>query len=267
MDALLTCVTVVALAEIGDKTQLLALVLAARFRAPFTVISGIALATVVNHALAAWAGVLVTGLVPEQVLRWLLGLSFIVMALWTLKPDRIDDDACEPERRFGPLITTTVTFFLVEMGDKTQVATVALAASFDAVLVVAIGTTVGIAGGERAGRAARGARRCQAADGAHPWRGGCLLPASGVAGDAGRGFRLRSWMRCRGMARICAIAARRCPLPGLPPSRARVARSVTNLRPAVLQAISPVPELHARRSRGRCAGYWTALPARHCHSR
>jgi putative Ca2+/H+ antiporter (TMEM165/GDT1 family) len=132
----------VAASEMGDKTQLLAFSLAARYRRPWTVLGGILLATVCNHALAATAGSWVASRVPPQLLAGLLGVSFIVFGLWTLKPDTLDE--ARGPGRLGPFLTTTVLFFLAEMGDKTQLATVALAAQFDSVVAVTIGTTAGM---------------------------------------------------------------------------------------------------------------------------
>ncbi|MCU0970762.1 MAG: TMEM165/GDT1 family protein [Gammaproteobacteria bacterium] len=143
MDALLVSTGVVALAEIGDKTQLLALVLAARFREPVPIILGILLATLANHALAGAAGAWVAELLGPDTLRWAVGLSFIAMAAWTLVPDDLDD-LKEQNRRFGAFGTTLIAFFLVEMGDKTQVATVVLAAKYDALWAVVSGTTLGM---------------------------------------------------------------------------------------------------------------------------
>jgi len=143
MQAFLISLGTVALAEIGDKTQLLALVLAARFRAPWQIVAGIFLATVFNHALAAWAGTLVAAYLHEHVLSWVLAVSFIGMGLWTLIPDKQSDEI-KSISRFGPFLTTLIAFFLVEMGDKTQIATIALAARFDDFLSVAIGSTLGM---------------------------------------------------------------------------------------------------------------------------
>jgi putative Ca2+/H+ antiporter (TMEM165/GDT1 family) len=130
---------------VGDKTQLLALVLAARFRKPLPIILGILAATVANHALAGLAGAWIAGSLGPELLRWLLGLSFVAMALWMLVPDRYDEgEEGTPAPRFGVFIATLVAFFLVEMGDKTQVATVALAARYDALASVVLGTTLGM---------------------------------------------------------------------------------------------------------------------------
>jgi putative Ca2+/H+ antiporter (TMEM165/GDT1 family) len=135
---------VVALAEIGDKTQLLAFLLAARFKKPLPIVAGIFVATVLNHALAGALGAWVTTTLSPEVLRWVLGLSFIAMAVWTLIPDEIEDDEAQVAQRFGVFGATLLTFFIAEMGDKTQVATVAMAARYaDAVAVVA-GSTLGM---------------------------------------------------------------------------------------------------------------------------
>jgi putative Ca2+/H+ antiporter (TMEM165/GDT1 family) len=146
MEAFLISTGVVALAEIGDKTQLLALVLAARYRKPLPIILGILVATLVNHALAGAAGAWISALVGPQVMRWVLGLSFIAMAVWTLIPDKYDDDddATAQTTKFGVFGATLVAFFLLEMGDKTQIATVALAAKFDSLVGVVAGTTLGM---------------------------------------------------------------------------------------------------------------------------
>jgi putative Ca2+/H+ antiporter (TMEM165/GDT1 family) len=143
LEAFLVSTGVVALAEIGDKTQLLALLLATRFRAPWAVASGILVATLANHALASAVGVWVVGLAGPDVLRWILGISFLAMAAWTLIPDEAPgQDGNRP--RYGVFITTVIAFFLVEMGDKTQVATVALAAQFHSLTLVVLGTTLGM---------------------------------------------------------------------------------------------------------------------------
>ena len=143
MDAFLVSTGIVALAEIGDKTQLLAFILAARFRKPAPIIAGILVATIANHAFAGALGAWVTTLIPAGVLRWLLGLSFLGMAAWTLIPDKFDeDDASLP--RFGVFGTTLIAFFLAEMGDKTQIATVALAAHYPSLISVVAGTTLGM---------------------------------------------------------------------------------------------------------------------------
>jgi len=144
MEAFLLSTGVVALAEMGDKTQLLALVLTARFRRPWPIVLGILVATLANHALAGAFGAWVTTVVGPQVLRWLLGGSFIVMALWMLVPDKLDADAAPRAPRLGVFATTLAAFFLAEMGDKTQVATVMLAAQYNAYFAVVAGTTLGM---------------------------------------------------------------------------------------------------------------------------
>lgn len=144
LDSILVSTGVVALAEIGDKTQLLAFILAARFKKPVPIILGILLATVVNHGLAGALGAWVTSVLSPQVLRWVLGLSFIGMAIWTLIPDEIEEEETQIASRLGVFGATLVTFFLAEMGDKTQVATVAMAAHYAQPLMVVIGTTLGM---------------------------------------------------------------------------------------------------------------------------
>ena len=144
MQAFLLSTGIVALAEMGDKTQLLSLVLAARFRKPWPIVLGILAATLFNHALAGAIGSWVTGALGPDRLRWVLGGSFIAMALWMLVPDKLDEADGEAQPRFGVFATTLVAFFLAEMGDKTQVATVMLAAQFDAWLAVVAGTTLGM---------------------------------------------------------------------------------------------------------------------------
>ena len=135
---------VVAIAEIGDKTQLLSLVLAARYRRPWPIIAAIALATVLNHALAAWIGAWVAGWFTPTALRWAVAASFLAVALWALKPDTLDDERAPEAGRWGVFGVTVVAFFLAEMGDKTQIATVMLAAKFDALAAVVVGTTLGM---------------------------------------------------------------------------------------------------------------------------
>jgi Ca2+/H+ antiporter, TMEM165/GDT1 family len=144
MESLLVSTGVVALAEIGDKTQLLAFLLAARFKKPLPIIAGILLATLVNHGLAGAVGAWITTTVSPEVLRWVLGLSFIGMAVWTLIPDEIEEDETQIARRFGVFGATLITFFLAEMGDKTQIATIAMAARYEDALLVVIGTTLGM---------------------------------------------------------------------------------------------------------------------------
>ena len=144
MDAFLLSTGIVALAEMGDKTQLLSLVLAARFRRPWPILWGILAATLLNHALAGAAGAWVMATVGPNVMRWVLGLSFIAMAGWMLIPDKLDDDDAMPQRQFGVFATTTWAFFLAEMGDKTQIATVALGAQYAPLVAVVAGTTLGM---------------------------------------------------------------------------------------------------------------------------
>jgi putative Ca2+/H+ antiporter (TMEM165/GDT1 family) len=144
MEAFLVSTGVVALAEIGDKTQLLALVLAARFRKPWPIILGILVATLLNHALAGAAGAWIANLVGPAAMRWILGLGFIAMAAWTLVPDEFDEEKDGAAGRFGVFGTTLVAFFVVEMGDKTQIATVALAAKYGSLAAVVSGTTLGM---------------------------------------------------------------------------------------------------------------------------
>jgi putative Ca2+/H+ antiporter (TMEM165/GDT1 family) len=145
MEALLVSIGIVALAEIGDKTQLLALVLAARFRRPVPIILGILAATLANHAMAGAVGAWLAAVIGPTAMRWILGLSFIAMAVWTLIPDKLDDDEDEkPQPQLGVFGTTLVAFFLLEMGDKTQIATVALAAKYPSLASVVAGTTLGM---------------------------------------------------------------------------------------------------------------------------
>ncbi|MFO1407814.1 MAG: TMEM165/GDT1 family protein [Steroidobacteraceae bacterium] len=145
MEAFLVSTGVVALAEIGDKTQLLALLLAAKFRRPVPIILGILVATLANHALAGAAGAWIAAQVGPVAMRWILGVSFIAMAAWTLVPDRIDEEGdASPAPRYGVFGATLVAFFLLEMGDKTQIATVALAARYGSLAAVVAGTTLGM---------------------------------------------------------------------------------------------------------------------------
>lgn len=143
MEAFLVSTGIVALAEIGDKTQLLAFILAAKFKRPLPIVLGILVATLANHAFAGALGGWLTLLIGPQVLRWVLGVSFIGMAIWALIPDKLDQDEAQPAR-FGVFGTTVIAFFLTEMGDKTQVATIALAAQYHAVVTVVAGTTLGM---------------------------------------------------------------------------------------------------------------------------
>ncbi|GAD90598.1 hypothetical protein VHA01S_048_00300 [Vibrio halioticoli NBRC 102217] len=143
MSVLAISITTVSLAEIGDKTQLLALLLASRYRKPLPIIAAIFLATVANHAVAAWLGVLVSDLLNPDVLKWVLVVSFALMALWILIPDRLDDN--ESISNKGPFVASFIAFFVAEIGDKTQIATSILGAKFpDALWMVILGTTVGM---------------------------------------------------------------------------------------------------------------------------
>lgn len=144
MDALFVSTLAVAIAEIGDKTQLLALVLAARYRKPWPIVAGILVATLLNHALAGWLGALVSGWLGPELLRWGVVVSFLAVAAWALVPDKLDEDEARAPR-FGPFLATLVAFFIVEIGDKTQVATVVLAAQYEPLWQVVAGTTLGMA--------------------------------------------------------------------------------------------------------------------------
>jgi putative Ca2+/H+ antiporter (TMEM165/GDT1 family) len=144
MEALYISTGVVALAEMGDKTQLLAFILAARFKKPVPIVLGILLATLVNHGLAGALGAWITSVVSPDAMRWVLGLSFMGMAIWTLIPDKIEEEETQVAQKLGVFGATFVTFFFAEMGDKTQIATVALAAHYAAPLMVVIGTTLGM---------------------------------------------------------------------------------------------------------------------------
>ena len=144
IDAFLTSTLLVALAEIGDKTMLLAIILATRFRTPLPIIAGIFAATIVNHALAALVGSQVAGLLESTWFRYAIAVGFLAMAGWTLVPDTMDEEEGDVKQRGGVFLTTLVAFFIVEMGDKTQIATVALGARFDDVFWVALGTTLGM---------------------------------------------------------------------------------------------------------------------------
>ncbi len=144
MEAFLISTGIVALAEMGDKTQLLALLLAARFKKPWPIVCGIFVATVLNHAMAGALGAWITTVISPQTLRWILGASFIAMAVWMLIRDKLDNEIDKQSVRFGVFGTTAVLFFLAEIGDKTQVATVMLAARFDAYWAVVAGTTLGM---------------------------------------------------------------------------------------------------------------------------
>ncbi|MGF7154541.1 TMEM165/GDT1 family protein [Novosphingobium gossypii] len=144
MEALLTSTAVVALAEIGDKTQLLAIVLATRFKRPWPIVAGIFVATIANHFLAALVGEQAAAFLDGRWFRYLVAASFILMAGWTLIPDTFDEDEEAKPSRFGPFLATAIAFFIVEMGDKTQIATVALGARFQSVVPVMMGTTIGM---------------------------------------------------------------------------------------------------------------------------
>jgi putative Ca2+/H+ antiporter (TMEM165/GDT1 family) len=144
MEAFLVSTGIVALAEIGDKTQLLSLVLATRFKRPWPIVAGILIATLLNHGLAGALGAWLMQVIGPDVMRWILGVSFLLMAGWMLIPDKLDDDDDSSFERHGVFLTTLVLFFLAEIGDKTQVATVALAARFDALVAVVAGTTIGM---------------------------------------------------------------------------------------------------------------------------
>ncbi len=142
MEAFLTSTVIVAVAEMGDKTQLLSFVLAAKFRKPWPIIAGILLATLANHFLAGAVGAWIATLIPAGVLKWVVALSFFAFGLWALKPDELEDDPAMPAT--GVFLATLVAFFLVEMGDKTQLATISLAARYDSLVAVVMGTTLGM---------------------------------------------------------------------------------------------------------------------------
>jgi Ca2+/H+ antiporter, TMEM165/GDT1 family len=144
VEALIISTSVVALAEIGDKTQLLALILAAKYRRPLPIVLAILVATLANHAIAGAIGSWLTQLVGRDVLRWVLGITFIAMAIWTLIPDKFDESDARLAPRFGVFGATLVAFFLAEMGDKTQLATIALAAQYRSLVTVVVGTTLGM---------------------------------------------------------------------------------------------------------------------------
>ncbi|UYZ83986.1 TMEM165/GDT1 family protein [Entomomonas sp. E2T0] len=144
MEAFLVSTGIVALAEMGDKTQLLALVLAARFRAPIPIILGILLSTLANHFIAGAVGHWLTALFSPTTLSWILAACFLAMAIWILIPDKLDDDESSAIKKFGPFVATFIAFFLAEMGDKTQIATVMLAAQYNSLFWVVAGTTVGM---------------------------------------------------------------------------------------------------------------------------
>ncbi|NJD29844.1 MAG: TMEM165/GDT1 family protein [Chloroflexi bacterium] len=144
MEAWLVSIGIVALAEIGDKTQLLTLVLAARYRKPWPIVSGICFATLVNLGFAGAVGAWLSKTVGPDAMRWILGISFIAMAAWMLIPDKLDESEAAERKLGGVFLSTLVLFFFVEIGDKTQIATVALAARFDSLTAVVMGTTVGM---------------------------------------------------------------------------------------------------------------------------
>lgn len=146
MDAIFNSFLLVFVSEMGDKTQLLALMLAARFRKPWPIMSGILVATLLNHALASYVGVFITQSVAPDILKWILSATFIGFGLWMLIPDK--EDGFQDRRNWGPFLTTTVAFFFAEMGDKTQLATVALGAQFAAPVWVTLGTTLGMLGAD-----------------------------------------------------------------------------------------------------------------------
>ena len=143
MEAFLISTGIVGLAEIGDKTQLLAFLLAAKFRKPLPIVLAIFVATIANHAFAAAVGAWITSMLGPDVLRWVLGVSFLAMAAWTLIPDKLDEDEAKLAK-YGVFLTTLIAFFMAEMGDKTQVATVALAARYHDIVSVVLGTTLGM---------------------------------------------------------------------------------------------------------------------------
>ena len=144
LEALLVSTLVVAIGELGDKTQLLTLVLAARFRKPWPIVAGILVATLANHTLAAWVGHWVRDAVPPDVLRWALALSFFAVAAWALAPDTFDEADAPPATDRNVFLVTVIAFFLAEIGDKTQIATAMLAAKFDSLVAVVAGTTLGM---------------------------------------------------------------------------------------------------------------------------
>jgi putative Ca2+/H+ antiporter (TMEM165/GDT1 family) len=143
MEALAVSTLAVAIAEVGDKTQLLSLLLAARYRRFWPIAFGIFVATVLNHALAAWLGAAIAAQLSPRTLSLMVALSFLAVAIWTLKPDRLDDDETRPNR-YGAFVTTTLAFFLAEMGDKTQIATAVLAAQYVPLVAVVAGSTLGM---------------------------------------------------------------------------------------------------------------------------
>lgn len=144
LQAFLVSFSTVAVAEMGDRTQLLSMMLAARYRQPWPIIAGVLAATLANHAVAGWVGSWLGGFLTPPILDAIVGASMLAMALWTLKPDKLDDDAGLHSGRRSVFVTTLVTFFIAEIGDKTQIATMALAAAYSNLLVVVLGTTLGM---------------------------------------------------------------------------------------------------------------------------
>jgi len=142
VEAFLTSTVIVAVAEMGDKTQLLSFLLAARFRKPWPILAGILLATLANHFLAGAVGAWIATWIPGEILKWIVAVSFFAFGLWALKPDELGEDPAMPAA--GVFLATLVAFFLVEMGDKTQLATIALAARYDSLVAVVLGTTFGM---------------------------------------------------------------------------------------------------------------------------
>lgn len=142
MEAIINSFLLVAATEMGDKTQLLALVLATRFKKPWTIMAGILTATIANHLFAAWAGERVAEFVSPEILKWILALTFFAFAIWILIPDK--DDSDESKMRSSPFWTTVILFFVAEVGDKTQLSTVALAAKYQNIWLVTLGTTLGM---------------------------------------------------------------------------------------------------------------------------
>lgn len=146
MDSVINSFLLVFVSEMGDKTQLLALVLAAKYRKPWPIMAGILAATLLNHALASYVGSFVTHYITQDVLKWILSLTFIGFGLWVLIPDK--DEKFKDKHKWGPFLTTTVAFFFAEMGDKTQLATIALGAKYAAPIMVTVGTTLGMLGAD-----------------------------------------------------------------------------------------------------------------------
>lgn len=144
MQTLFLASAVVAVAEIGDKTQLLSLMLAARYRRPWPIVAGILVATLANHALAAWLGTVLADWLQPQVLRWVVALGFLAMGAWALVPDQADESEARRGAGYGVFLATVIAFFVAEMGDKTQIATLVLAAQYPPLWQVVVGTTVGM---------------------------------------------------------------------------------------------------------------------------